>query len=139
MAYASIDDLGKVGIRSEALAPISPATKQAALDATAEEMDSYFRAEFKLIDGVPGWQTFTDWGQDVIRANAILAVWDLMVIRGYNPAAGADATLRMRYEDTIAWLRGVARQQIHPNITPKMHETPGFNQPRVLTAAKRGW
>lgn len=139
MGYCTITDLTNVGIRAEALSPISAPSKQAAIDAAAEQMDSYFRARYKLTDAVPGWEQFAAWGQDVVRANAILAVWDLMVVRGYNPASGADGTLRMRYDDTILWLRDVAAQKAQPNVTPKMHETSGYNQPRVLTAAKRGW
>lgn len=139
MAYAEISDLALVGIRAEALAPISSTAKQASLDAAAEQMDSYFRARYELPDETPGWQRFEFWGQDVVRCNAILAVWDLMTVRGYNPASGADEILRMRYEDAIKWLEGVSAQKVHPNLKPKMHESPGYNQPSVTTATRRGW
>jgi phage gp36-like protein len=139
LAYAQIADLAKLGIQAAALSSLDNATKQAALDATAEQMDGYFRARFALPTNMPGWQSFTSWGVDVTRINVIMAVYDLMVVRGYNPAAAADEGLRLRYKDCLEWLRGVARQEIQPNVTPKQHESPGYDQPTIDSHAARGW
>ncbi len=145
MGYCELEDLTLVGIRAEALAPVPPETRQAAIDAAAEFMDGYFRARYALPGKKPGWEVFEDWGQDVVRCNAILAVWDLMVVRGFNPASGADVVLRMRYEDLVGrpgqrgWLDKVSAQEIQPNVTPKQHELSDYDQPKVRTAERRGW
>jgi len=140
VAYADLPDLDRFGVQSSALVSLPSVTKQAALDASAEEMDSYFRTRYPELDAkTPGWKQFTDWGQDVRRCNAILATYDLMVVRGYNPASGADIALRDRYLDQIRWLERIARQEVQPNITPKMHEIAGYDSPAIATGDQRGW
>jgi phage gp36-like protein len=94
-------------------------------------MDGYFRARYSL--------PLSAWGADVTRINAVLAVYDLLVTRGYNPAAGADVNVRLRTEDAINWLKGVSRQEIHPDVTPQQHESAGFNAPDVVTHESRGY
>lgn len=140
MAYATISDLDKYGIQTAALEDLASPTKQAALDSTAEIMDSYFRARYPDLEtAVPGWTSFDSWGEDVVRVNAILATYDLMVVRGYNPAAGADIALRDRYLDAIRWLERVARQEAQANLKPKQHDAADYDSPGVATYEMRGW
>ena len=131
MGYCTVADLASYGVSAVALAPIDPTVQQAACDSASEVVDSYFRDRYKL--------PLSAWGIDVRRATAILAVYDLLVVRGYNPSAGADVNVRLRYEDTLKWLLQVARQEIQANVTPQQHDSPGYDAPRILTNPTRGW
>jgi phage gp36-like protein len=105
--------------------------QSAACDSASEVVDSYLRDRYRL--------PLSAWGVDIIRTTALIAVYDLLVVRGYNPSAGADVNVRLRYEDALKWLQMVARQEIQANVTPMQHDAAGFDDPRVLTNANRGW
>ena len=144
--YCEPADLNTLGVQEAALASIPDPVKVAAISTSAAMMDSYFRAQFSELDGAePGYKTFTSWGDDVRRCNAILAVWDLMVIRGFSPSAGSDEVLRMRYEDLVGrpgqsgWLDKVAKQQVVPNLKPRATDSAAYLQPRVTSRDPRGW
>lgn len=131
MSYCTVADLASYGVSAVALAPIDPAVQQAACDAASAVVDSFLRDRFKL--------PLSRWGVDLTQKTAILAVYDLLVVRGYNPSAGADVNLRLRYEDTMTWLLHVARQEVQPDVTPQQHDSPGYDAPRILTNSQRGW
>lgn len=139
MPYADLEDLGSLGIAAAALEAITDETKLDALAASGELVDSYLRARYALPSDQPGWLVFASWGRDIRRANALLAVYDLMVLRGYAPESEGDEQLRLRYDDTIRWLEGVASQKIHPNVTPKQHQSAGYDAPRLLSNLPRGY
>ena len=82
MAYATPGDLATYGVSATALAPIDTPVQEAACEAASDVVDGYLRARYKLPLG--------DWGTDLIRVTAQIAVYDLLVVRGYNPAAGAE-------------------------------------------------
>lgn len=131
MGYCDVAELASFGVSAVALAPIDPSVQQAAIDSASDVVDSYFRDRFKL--------PLATWGTDVKRVTAQIAVYDLLVVRGYNPSAGADVNVRLRYEDALKWLLQVARQEVQPNVTPQQHDSPGYDAPRILTNSVRGW
>ena len=59
---------------------------------------------------------WTAWSEDVVECVCKLAAYELFCVRGFNPGAGSDVNIRMRYEDACAWLRDVARGSVHPTI-----------------------
>lgn len=130
-AYCDRDDLPKYGIGAVAIAPIPDDVKDAAIEGVSSSIDSYLRDRYQL--------PLTAWGIDIRRCAAILATYDLMVVRGYNPAAGADQNILTRYEGQIRWLERIARQEVQPDVTPTQDQAPGFDDPRVMTNAPRGW
>jgi phage gp36-like protein len=131
MSYATLADLTTYGLVSSALSTVDSATKQAALDAASERVDGYFRSRYVL--------PLTSWGEDVKEATVSIAVWILMVRRGFMPTAGADNLIRERYLDAVQWLNRVGRQEIQPNVAPTSAENPAAAAPRVLTHTQRGW
>jgi len=131
MAYCDVSDLSTYGVSAVALDPIDPTIQQGACDAASAIVDSYLRDRFKL--------PLSRWGVDLRQKTAVLAVYDLLVVRGYNPSAGADVNLRLRYQDTLEWLLRVARQEVQPDVTPQQHESPGYDAPIILTNSNRGW
>lgn len=142
MGYASRTDLVTYGIPATALGQLSTAQQDAALDAASKRIDSYLRGRYAL--------PLVAWGIEITQAACVIAAYQLMNTRGYNPAAGADVNIADRYHETIAWLEQVQRQAAHPDVTPSPSQTPNMNRPTVIsssavatgsgrTGTNRGW
>jgi len=102
--YATTTDLVRLGLPSTALTSVSSTTQEAALDAASSLADGYIASRKKL--------PLSAWGDDLRTVVARLAAYDLMVTRGYDPAAGRDDQLRLRHEDAMRWLRDFADGRI---------------------------
>jgi len=142
MTYASVSDLITYGLPATALGALSPAQQNAALESASKVVDSYLRGRYAL--------PLTAWGSEITEATCRIAAYNLLNVRGYNSAAGADENIAARYEQTILWLRDVQRQAAHPDVTPQASQTPNYDQPTVIsssvtslatgaTARNRGW
>lgn len=141
MPYASRTDLTAYGIPANALGGLTTAQQDAALDAASKRVDSYLRGRY----GLP----LIAWGVEITQATCVIAAYQLMHTRGYNPASGADVNIENRYHETIAWLEQVQRQAAHPDVTPQP-AAPTYNRPTVIsssaiatgssrTGKNRGW
>jgi phage gp36-like protein len=138
--YATQTDLEAVGINPSAIANIDPADIAEALAAASARVDSYLRSQYVL--------PLTNFGKDIVEATCKIAAYELMAGRGFNPAAGSDSNLRVRYEDMVGspgksgWLEQVAKGLVSPDVTdssPMPQEgRPGF-LPIPVTASSRGW
>ncbi len=133
--YGNPADLANFGLNTLAAAKITTATKQEALEAASDIVDGYLAGQFVL--------PLVAWSKDITRATCIIAAYDLLVTRGYNPDAGADPNFRLRYEDIIRWLEKVAANN---GVTPRVTDSsPGATvgatteAPRVSTSSQRGW
>lgn len=142
MAYASLSDLTTYGLPATSLGNLTVLQQQNALDNASETVDSYLRGRYAL--------PLVSYGVEITEATCRIAAYNLMNIRGYNPAAGSDVNLVNRYNDTIAWLNKVQRQAVHPNLVPAQNQVPNYNQPFVISysvvdvnsgarASNRGW
>lgn len=144
--YATLTDLTLYGIAATALGdpttgPVPTAVRQAALDAASKVVDSFYRGRYPL--------PLLAWDIETTQATCKIAAWELLNIRGYNPASGADVNIRDRYQDAMGWLNRVQRQAAHPNVTPSAAQVQ-YTQPMVITssvvdlatgatARNRGW
>lgn len=130
MAYASADNLTLTGMPAAALAKVDAAALPEALAQASEFIDSYIRARYTL--------PLSEWGGDLRRACIIVAVYDLLSLRGYTPQ-GENDNFRLRYLDVVKWLEGVRDEEIHPagivDSTPDESE----ESATVVTEPLRGW
>ena len=118
MPYASRSDLRALGLPEAVLASIPEAEQEAALEAASALADSYLRARYDL--------PLASWGRGLTRAVTLIAAYDLMSRRGYDPTRPGQENLRMRYEDAIRWLEGVAAGKVDPGVedaTPEVSST----------------
>lgn len=79
---------------------------------TAPEKDTSLQYASRIVAGyVRKRKTLPllSWGEDIKAATCQLAAYDMMSKRGQNPAPNADAVLRERRDDAIAWLVDVSR------------------------------
>lgn len=118
MPYASRADLHALGLPEAVLASIPDVEQEAALEAASALADSYLRARYDL--------PLASWGRGLTRAVALIAAYDLMSRRGYDPTRPGQENVRMRYEDAIRWLEGVAAGKVDPGVedaTPEVSST----------------
>lgn len=123
--YIVPSDISTYGVNGAALTGIPFAEQTAACVAVSAEADASFRARYNL--------PLVAWGQDVRAMLARIAAYELLVVRGFNPELGADTNLAMRAESARAWLRAVARQEQHPDVTATPPQVTAYDEPRIIT------
>lgn len=133
VAYAILADLYAFGLPLVAMGSVSVATQQRCLDARNDYADDKFRARYKLPLLTPY--------PDSLKLNiCMLAAWDLLMIRGYNPGAAADVNIATRGELAMKWFDDVERQRAHPDVRESTGpETPAYAAPLVISKALQGW
>jgi phage gp36-like protein len=144
-SYASPADFQNYGLLTAALKSLTNAQVVAALNEASDEVDSYLAARYPL--------PLVAWGTTITKAACVIASWNLLSLRGFDPNNGIDQAVKMRYDDQIAWLTRVQKQMAHPQgieTTPSPSDSPQFLQPTVYsgsmvgiaygnTARNRGW
>lgn len=130
--YCDTADLTRWGINATALKGISEKDAQLeAIKGASRLIDSYLRSQFTL--------PLSAVGEDLQRACAIIAVYDLISSRGFRPDESENDVLRQRYEDVIRWLEKISAGQVTPVVTDSS-ATPGTTgAPKVTSNAQRGW
>ncbi len=129
---ALLADLNSLpGIPAAALASVSDADKQASLDAASTYALGKIANRFK--------RDLVSWESDLTHAVCKIAIYDLLVARGFSPGAGADENVRLRRDDADNWLTAVARGEITPNIVGQADQSPGYDAPRIITQPSQGW
>lgn len=140
--YAEVSDFAAFGISENAVKGYDATKIAKALAAASRFMDGYLRPQFTL--------PLVDWTDDVKRACCIIAVWDILSGRGYNPESGADANIKERYYTIVGdparpgsgWLPGVAAGRIIPSVTdssPGGTEGRPSARPVMVSSSQRGW
>lgn len=123
MARATLSDLYAYGLREATLDNVPVDRQLKALDGASGTVDTYLRSKHTL----PLVQPYPD---EIIRAEAVLAAWDLITTKGHNPT-GFDESLERRWDNTIVWLRDLAAGRAH--LAPGADSTPTVNEgaPRI--------
>ncbi len=132
VAYAVLADLYVFGLPLVAMGSVSTATQQRVLDGRNDYADDKLRARYRLplIEPYP----------ESLKQNiCMLAAWDLLMIRGYNPSAAADVNIATRGEMAMKWFDDVERQRAHPNVVESTSPTPGYAAPMVISKPLQGW
>lgn len=124
-SYATTVDLASYAINPNAFAGISVVKQQQQLDAASTVAEGYLADQYHLPIAAP-------YPVDLKMAVCSIAAFFLMTFRGYQPG-GSDEMIRMRYDDAIKWLSGIASGMITPagilDSTPNTRE----GAPRVVT------
>jgi phage gp36-like protein len=105
--YAVRADLANLGLIGGVLSSISTTAQDAALLAASGVADASLQSRYIM--------PLTQWGQDLVRCVCIIAAYDLLTAKGYNPATGADENIRERYLDQLAWLKEVGKGNDTPS------------------------
>jgi len=131
-AYATLTDLYALGLPLVAMGSVSVGTQQRVLDARNDFADDKFRARYRLPLVAP-------FPASLVQNVCMLAAWDILMIRGYNPSAAADVNIAARGEMALAWFNDVERQRAHPNVIESGGGDPSYDAPLVVSKALQGW
>lgn len=108
-AYATLSDLYALGVPASVISTVSVPTQQAKLDAANAKVESYLNTKFRLPLG--------SWGADLREASAVIAAYECVVERGFDPEHAGDKVLKDRAEAAIKWLEGISNGDIIPVVT----------------------
>lgn len=128
-SYATTADLETAGLPPGVLSSVDTAVQELALEKSSRFADKYLRTQYRLPISAPYDPALVD---IVVR----LAVWRLMVRRGFSPQQGSDTAFRIGYEDAVAELVGIANGQQRLDV---VQSTPAHEEPIVLTSPPRGY
>lgn len=131
--YATIAELYLYGAPSTVFGGLASTVLDDALQAASGRVDSALRTH-RANSQLP----MTAWGADVRQAVCKIAAYEVLSVRGFNPAAGSDANIRMRYDDAERWIRGIARGEIHLDVTPALTSA-SQGSAQVLSNTRRGF
>ncbi len=132
-AYAVLADLYAYGMPLVAMGSVLTATQQIILDGRNDYADDRMRARYKLPLQSP-------YPVSLKQNICMLAAWDILVARGYNPAAGADVNIATRGEMAMKWFDDVERQRAHPNVIEASGgNDPGYAAPALVSKPLQGW
>lgn len=144
MAYATQTDLTNVGLPAVALGNLTTPQILAALQNASDLADASFRARYGAT-AVP----LVTWDSTITQAVAKIAAFELLVVRGHKPGGPDYNLFRQRYDDGVAFLQAVQRQQAHPLVTLAGNATarqePSLSSSSVVDLAgggrapNRGW
>lgn len=137
MSRATIAQLAQLGLDSYATNQMDEADLQAALDAASDYITGVIAPQFPPPILAP-------YPMDLIQCECIMASWNALLTRGYNPASGQDTNIKWRYDQWLGengWLQMVARGEIIPNIisAAAQAENAGASGPSVITSTQRGY
>lgn len=129
--YITDAELLAMGIPTAALSSVLLATRDSARVVASDLASSYLKKRFAL--------PILAWGEDLKRAVAHIATYDLISYRGMDPGSESGALIIKRHDDAILWLRDVARGITEPvdleDSTPSVDE----QAPLVSSDAGAGW
>jgi phage gp36-like protein len=107
-AYATLADVYNLGVPQAAVAQITTAQQQAALDAANAEADGYLAGRFRL--------PLTSWSMDLKLHVCARAAYTMLVVRGYNPDDEADVNVLSRANQALKWLKSIQDGNTTPNV-----------------------
>jgi phage gp36-like protein len=108
-SYCTIAELATFGINAEAMRGMSDPAKQAAIDSASDEIDGYLASRYVL--------PLTAWESDLRRHCACMAVYTLLVTRGFNPDRPGDQVLVDRNDAALDWLKRISNGTVVPRVT----------------------
>lgn len=122
--YCDREQLARYGLPPKALSRFTTEEQDRGLEAASGVVDSYLRARYTL--------PIQRWGLELTRCVAAIAAYDLMTSRGYDPNLAADEQLRLRYEDSLMWLKMVRKNEVDPGIVDSKDPTTPSRPPNML-------
>lgn len=129
MSYATTADLETAGLPPGVLSSVDTVTQELALERASRQADTFLRDRYTLPLAEP-------YDPALVDAVVQIAVWRLMVRRGFSPQSGTDTAFRVGYEDAMDLLKRVANGQAQLSVT---QASPAIEEPRIITSEQRGY
>ena len=126
---ATSSDLTLYGMMGTGFGKLTASQISACLQAASDEVYSALSGRFA--------PPYEDWDTATVIAVCKIAAWELLNLRGYNPAAGPDKNIADRATQAREWINGVKNKAIHPRIVAAAAQTT-YDQPIVTTSSVLG-
>ena len=132
-SYCSAGGLVELGLPEAALASV-PIRAIAKNLETASTVCKTYLAKFYTMPLIA-------WSESLNRSVAMIASYDLMSVKGYNPTASDNTTFRDRYKDAIKWLEDTAMDDPDIEGSPAAEDTnDGAGSTfSIASDCRRGW
>jgi phage gp36-like protein len=115
VTYATPQDFTLLGLPMEALDGVS-FDVESHLDAATAVVNSYLRGRYKVPLAAP-------YPLEITLATAVIAAWNFINVRGFDPENRTDISIRLRYEDTLvgrsgqkSWLQALADGKVNLDV-----------------------
>lgn len=131
VTYITDAELLAMGVPTAALTAVAVGTRDTARKAASDKASSYIKKRFTL--------PLLAWGEDMKRAVAHLASYDLMSYRGLDPASESGVLIIKRYDDAVLWLRDVAKGVVEPTDILDSTAEVDEQAPLVSSDTAAGW
>ena len=131
--YAQISDLANYLPPRVIAGVITQAAQTYALASASSFVNGYLVDQFVL-------PLIPPYPQDLIRCVCVVATWDLLSLRGFDPTEGPNVTFEARYRHQVQWLEAVQAGRVTPNgIQDSAGGTVRKGGARVSTSSVRGF
>jgi len=130
--YCTVDEVGEIGIKADALADIDPDKISQEVRAASDFIDGYLRSRFEL--------PLIAWGDDIRKCCAVVSGWNALTVEGVSP--DGDSAAAKMYDFWIAWLKDVSKGATTPSVTdstPTAVVGVPSGGPRIVSATSRGY
>lgn len=128
--YATSTEFSDQSLPSESLTGISAGTINAALTWASGKINSYLGKRYAL--------PLVSYGEDLKLACCDLAAWYLIKRRGFKTNAGSENAIVKAHDDSIQWLRDVAKGLAEPDAivdaSPELDEMGSLASSDELTS-----
>lgn len=131
-SYAGLTDLANVAQAAMFGASVTPTQQAAALLAASAEFDTCGLARYAYPIQQP-------YDPALVRDVCIVATYDLICFRGYNPQSGADKNYRDRALDVRKKWYEVKTQSSHYNIVEAVQPSPALPSPVIYSQPLVGY
>lgn len=129
--YITDAEMLRLGLPGDALSAVPADVRDRFRLAACDQASSYLKKRFTL--------PALEWGTDLKVAVARVAAFEILSFRGFDPASESGALVVKRADDSLAWLRDVARGIVEPvdfiDSTPELDE----QGPLVESDEPAGW
>lgn len=131
--YATAGDFTKYGLPDDALDGYTGDINDLLLEGSAK-VDTYLRGRYTVPLANP-------YPKEIVKAVCVLAAWDLLSVRGFDPNSESDTAIRQRYDDLCdrpmqpGWLERISQGRINLDIAADQTPTTGEGAPIVLGTA----
>jgi phage gp36-like protein len=127
MAYSTELEFNALGLPAVALDGATDTSQYR--DAAQGQIDSYLRGRYRLPLGVP-------YPPEIIEVECKLAAYSFISIRGFDPEAGANQNIALRYRDAMAWLKALSEGKVNLDVAADQTAARAEGGPIVSSRAR---
>ena len=128
MAYSTEAEFNALGLPAVALDGATDTSDYR--DAAQGQIDSYLRGRYRLPLVAP-------YPPEIIETECKLAAYSFLSNRGFDPEAGANQNIVLRYKDAVGWLKAMSEGKVNLAVEADQTAARAEGGP-IITSRRRG-